>query len=365
MYTESGMLICMSRKAVAIALTPEEEAILRRRAAMRHAPACTVARARIVLGASAGETNDVLAQRLAMNRHSVALWRQRFAAERLAGLEDRPRSGRPTTYSDADRVQVIETACTKTPSAETHWSVRRLAEATGVSRSTVHRLLRRADLKPHRVSTFSRSNDPEFVAKLVDVVGLYLDPPKNAVVLCVDEKTQVQALDRTQPQLTMRPGQIARRTHEYKRHGTVQLYAALEVQAGKVTAQTTQRHRSQEFTAFLDEVLRRYPTGDLHVILDNVSSHHSAEVARWHAKPGHDRVQFHPIPTYSSWLNLVEVFFNLLQAKVIRRGNFNSKRELVQRILRYIDHFNVEGKVFHWTKPAASILMSLTYGTRH
>lgn len=355
----------MSRKAVAIALTPEEETILRRRAAMRHAPASTVARARIVLAAFAGETNDAIAGQLALHRHSVALWRQRFVAERLAGLEDRPRPGRPATYSDADRVRVIETACTKTPAAETHWSVRGLAQATGVGRSTVHRLLRRADRKPHRVSTFSRSTDPEFVAKLVDVVGLYLDPPENAVVLCVDEKTQVQALDRTQPQLPMRPGQIARHTHDYKRHGTVQLYAALEVQAGKVMAQTTQRHRSQEFTAFLDEVLRQYPTGELHVILDNVSSHHSAEVARWHAKPGHDRVQFHPIPTYSSWLNLVEIFFNLLQGKVIRRGNFTSTRQLVQRILHYIDHFNAEGKVFHWTKPAASILMSLSYGMGH
>ena len=355
----------MSRRAITIVLTPEEQAILRTQIARRRAPANTAVRARIVLAASAGASNDTIADELGLNRHSVALWRQRFAAERLAGLEDRPRPGRPTTYTDADRVRVIETACTKTPEAETHWSVRGLAAATGVGRNTVHRLLRRADLKPHRVSTFSRSNDPEFVAKLVDVVGLYLDPPKNAIVLCVDEKTQVQALDRTQPQLPMRPGQIARRTHDYKRHGTVQLYAALEVQAGKVTAQTTQRHRSQEFTAFLDEVLRQYPTGILHVILDNVSSHHSAEVNRWHAKPGHDRVQFHPIPTYSSWLNLADVFFNLLQAKVISRGNFTSKRELVQRILRYIDHFNAEGKVFHWTKPAASILLSLNYETRH
>jgi transposase len=355
----------MSRQAVPIVLTPEEGALLRSRVAMRHGPVSAVTRARIVLAAATGATNDAIAGALGLNRHSVALWRQRFAAERSAGLEDRPRAGRPLTYSDADRVRVIETACNTTPEAETHWSVRSLAEATGVGRSTVHRLLRRTKLQPHRVSTFSRSNDPEFVAKLVDVVGLYLDPPENAVVLCVDEKTQIQALDRTQPQLPMRPGQIARRTHDYKRHGTVQLYAALEVQAGKVTAQTTQRHRSQDFTTFLDAVLRHYPTGELHVILDNVSSHHSAEVARWHGEPGHDRVHFHPIPTYSSWLNLVEVFFNLLQAKVIRRGNFNSKRDLVQRIVRYVDHFNLEGTVFHWTKPAAAILRSLNYETGH
>ena len=223
--------------------------------------------------------------------------------------------------------------------------------------------LQRADLKPHRVGTFSRSNDPDFVAKLVDVVGLYLDPPEHAIVLCVDEKTQVQALDRTQPLLPMRKGQFERRPHDYKRHGTVQLYAALEVQTGQVAGQTTQRHRSREFTAFLAEILRRYPVGEIQIILDNVSSHHSAEVAVWHARPGHDRVQFHPVPTYSSWLNLVEVFFNLLQAKVISRGNFSSTRELVKRIMAYIEHFSAQGKVFHWTKPAAAILQSLTYVT--
>lgn len=350
----------MSRKAAFIEVTAEEETILQSRVAMRHAPISAVQRARIVLAARDGQTNEAIAGSVGLDRRSVALWRRRFANERLAGLEDRPRAGRPTTYSDADRVRVIDTACTKTPEAETHWSVRSLAQATGVGRATVHRLLRRADLKPHRVSTFSRSTDPDFVAKLVDVVGLYLNPPKQAIVLCVDEKTQVQALDRTQPLLPMRQGQIARRTHDYKRHGTVQLYAALEVQAGKVTVLPTQRHRSKEFTAFLDAVLRQYPTGELHVILDNVSSHHSAEVARWHAKPGNHRVQFHPIPTYSSWLNLVEVFFNLLQAKVISRGNFSSTRDLVQRILRYIDHFNAQGTVFHWTKPAAAILQTLT-----
>ena len=360
-----AMLAGMSRRAVPIELTVEEESVLRRRVAMRHAPVSTVQRARIVLAASAGERNDTIAANLGITPFSVAQWRRRFADGRLAGLEDRPRLGRPATYSDADRVRVVETACTKTPEAETHWSVRSLAEATGVGRETVHRLLQRADLKPHRVGTFSRSNDPDFVAKLVDVVGLYLDPPEHAIVLCVDEKTQVQALDRTQPLLPMRQGQFERRTHDYKRHGTLQLYAALEVQTGQVAAQTTQRHRSQEFTAFMDEILRRYPVGAIHVILDNVSSHHSAEVAAWHAKPGNDRVTFHPIPTYSSWLNLVEIFFNLLQAKVIRRGNFHSRRELVHRVMAYVEHFSAQGKVFQWTKPAAAILQSLNYVTPH
>ncbi len=317
----------MSRNAVLIELAPEEESVLRKRVALRHAPMSTVQRARIVLAASAGERNDTIAANLGITPFSVALWRRRFAEERLAGLEDRPRSGRPATYTDADRVRVVETACTKTPEAETHWSVRSLAGVTGVGRETVHRLLKRADLKPHRVGTFSRSNDPDFVAKLIDVVGLYLDPPEHTIVLCVDEKTQVQALDRTQPLLPMRPGQFARRTHDYKRHGTVQLYAALEVQTGQVAAKTTQRHRSQEFTAFMSEVLRR--------------------------------------STYSSWLNLVEIFFNLLQAKVIGRGNFRSTKELVQRIMAYIEHFSVQGSVFQWTKPAAAILQSLNYVTGH
>jgi transposase len=355
----------MTRTAVPIELTSEEESVLHRRVAMRHAPVSTVQRARIVLAASAGERNDTIAANLGITPFSVAQWRRRFAEERLAGLGDRPRPGRPATYADADRVRVIETACTKTPEAETHWSVRSLAQATGVGRETVHRLLRRADLKPHRVGTFSRSNDPDFVAKLVDVVGLYLHPPKHAIVLCVDEKTQVQALDRTQPLLPMRKGQFARRTHDYKRHGTVQLYAALEVQTGQVAAKTTQRHRSQEFTAFMNDILRRYPEGEIHVILDNVSSHHSVEVATWHAKPGNDRVLFHPTPTYSSWLNLVEIFFNLLQAKVISRGNFSSTRELVQRIMAYIEQFSAQGRVFQWTKPATAILQSLTYVTGH
>jgi transposase len=355
----------MSRKAIAIKLTLEERTTLEATAAGRRTAVRDAQRARVILGAAAGRTNEEIAGREGLSRLSVGVWRQRFARERLAGLKDRPRPGKPPAYSDADRLRVIETACTKRPEAETHWSVRSLAGATGVGRATVHRWLRQAQLKPHRVGTFSRSNDPDFVAKLVDVVGLYLDPPENAVVLCVDEKTQVQALDRTQPLLPMRPGQFERRTHDYKRNGTIQLFAALDVQAGTVAAQTTARHRSCEFTAFLDHLLRLYPEGELHVILDNVSSHRSAEVTAWHERPQSRRVVFHPIPTYSSWLNLVEVFFNLLQAKVVSRGVFRSKRELIERVLAYIDRFNREGRVFHWTKPALAILSKVTSVTGH
>jgi len=225
-----------------------------------------------VLLAAEGMANTAMAQEVGLSRTMVVQWRQRFIDQRLAGLEDRPRPGKPRQYSDADRLRVIETACTQKPNRESHWSVRTLAQATGVGRDTVHRILRQANLKPHRVGTFSRSPDPDFAAKVVDVVGLYLHPPKHAVVLCVDEKTQVQALDRRQPLLPMRPGQIERRTHDYKRNGTVQLYAALEVHAGRIVSRLQERHRSREFIAFMNHLLRNYWSGELHVILDNVST---------------------------------------------------------------------------------------------
>jgi transposase len=357
------MLGNMSKRAASVSLSAEELQTLRRVAAGRRTPVRDAQRARIILAAAEGHSNEAIAEAEGMSRLSVGLWRKRFADERLPGLRDRPRAGKPRTYTETDILRVIETACTQKPAAETHWSVRELARVTGVGRETVHRILKRADLKPHQAGTFSRSNDPEFVTKLVDVVGLYMEPPEHAIVLCVDEKTQVQALDRTQPMLPMRPGQIERRTHDYKRHGTVQLYAALEVHAGKVEAQTTQRHHSREFIAFLDHLLECYPEGDLHVILDNVSSHHSAEVAAWHAHQHNQRVTFHPIPTYSSWLNLVEVFFNLLQSKVVRRGNFHSRQELVDAMLAYIRKFSSEHRIFRWTKPAPVLLRKLNYVT--
>jgi transposase len=293
------------------------------------------------------------------------MWRRRFIRERLAGLEDRPRPGKPRQYSEADRLRVIQIACTQKPEAETHWSVRTLAAATGVGRDTVHGILRQADLKPHRVGTFMRSTDPDFAAKVVDVVGLYLHPPENAIVLCVDEKTQVQALDRTQPMLPMRPGQIERRTHDYKRNGTIQLYAALEVHAGRALPRIEQRHRSREFISFMHHLLRAYPCGELHVILDNVSSHDSKEVREWHKQARNQRVSFHFIPTYSSWLNLAEVLFNMLQSKVLRRGVFPSKPALVTAIRDYIQKFNSEGRVFRWTKTADAIISSVNNLTGH
>ena len=355
----------MSRKASPVTLTGEERAVLEAVAASRTAPYRQVQRARLVLAAAAGRTNQAISKEIGLGWRSVGMWRQRFSQERLAGLEDRPRPGKPGRYSDADRLRVVEVACTQKPQAKTHWSIRTLAQATGVGRDTVHRILRQADLKPHRLGTFSQSPDPDFAAKVIDVVGLYLHPPEHAVVLCVDEKTQVQALDRTQPLLPTRPGQIERRTHDYKRNGTVQLYAALEVQAGHVISRVEEHHRSKEFIAFMSQLLRAYPTGELHVVLDNVKSHDSKEVREWHKQPRNKRVVFHFIPTYSSWLNLIEVLFNLLQAKVLRRGIFPSKQTLVKAIIDYIQKFNEQGHLFRWKKTAEAIITSLNNLTRH
>lgn len=355
----------MSKRAVVVELTPEERKTLEALASSRTAPFRQVQRARLILLAAAGATNTQISQEVGLSRPMVARWRERFAGQRLDGLADRPRPGRPRVYSEADRLRVVEAACTGRPPDATQWSVRSLAKATGVGRDTVHKILREHRLKPHRIGTFSRSPDPEFAAKVMDVVGLYLDPPQNAVVLCVDEKTQVQALDRRQPMLPMRPGQIERRTHDYKRNGTVQLFAALEVHAGRVISRIEDRHRSREFLAFMNHLLRAYPTGEIHVILDNVITHRSKEVQAWHAQPNHRRVVFHFLPTYSSWLNLIEILFSLVQVNVLRRGVFPTKGDLVAKIVAYIDRFNHEGRPFRWTKTADQILRSLSKLTRH
>jgi transposase len=355
----------MPRQALGVTLSPEERATLETWAVSRTEPYRRVQRARAILLAADGKNSTTIAQEVDLTRRMVGQWRERFVEERLAGLVDHPRSGRPRVYSSAERLQVVEAACTTIPPGETHWSVRSLAKATGVGKNTVHRILQENGLKPHRVGTFSQSPDPNFVAKVIDVVGLYMNPPENAVVLCVDEKTQVQALDRTQPMLPMRRDQIERHTHDYKRHGTVQLYAALEVHAGQVTPRIEERHRSREFVAFMKQLARIYPKGRIHVILDNVSTHRSEEVQTWHAQRRNRRFVFHFIPTYSSWLNLVEVLFSLVQTKVIRRGTFPSKEDLTTKLLAYIRRFNEEKRAFCWTKPAADIVRTYTSRTRH
>ena len=347
----------MSRRAVPMVLTEEERSVLEHRLKARTATQREVLRARIVLLAAQGKESQTIAQEVGLSPHSVALWRKRFARERMPGLLNRPKKRTPIKYTAEDRRRVVETACTQTPEAETHWSVRTLAKATGVGRETVRAILLEAHLRPHRVGTFTRSNDPEFREKLIDVVGLYTDPPENAVVLCVDEKTQVQALDRRQPALPMRPDQIERHTHDYKRNGTTQLFAALDVAAAQVQAKCQDRHRSEDFLRFLDGVVKRYQDETIHVVLDNVSSHKSKAVRRW--MEAHPSVSFHFIPTYSSWLNLVEVFFRLVQTKVVTRGVFPSKPDLVAKLLAFVDRFNREGKRFQWSKTPDQILLSL------
>jgi transposase len=355
----------MPPRATPVTLGSEDRKVLEAWASSRSEPYRKVQRARAILLAAEGKTSTDIAREVDLSRRMVSVWRQRYASAGLAGLEDQPRSGRPRVYSPAERLRVVETACTSTPPGETHWSVRSLATATGIGKNTVHRILQENRLKPHRVGTFSQSPDPDFVAKVIDVVGLYTNPPENAVVLCVDEKTQVQALDRTQPKLPMRPDQIERQTHDYKRNGTVQLFAALEVHAGRVTPRIEERHRSREFIAFMQQVARTYPRGKIHVILDNVSTHRSDEVQKWHAQRRNRRIVFHFIPTYSSWLNLVEVLFSLVQTKVIRRGTFPSKGDLAAKLLAYIQRFNDEKRPFFWTKGAADIVRSYNSRTRY
>jgi transposase len=256
---------------------------------------------------------------------------------------------------DEETVQrVLAKTLEPPPAGESHWSVRRLAGATGLSSSTVHRIWREYKLKPHRTRTFKSSNDPQLVAKVIDIVGLYLDPPAGALVLCVDEKTQVQALDRTQPTLPLRPGLPEGRTHDYKRNGTTNLYAALEIASGQVVHACQPRHRHQEFLAFLRRIVREFPEGELHLVLDNSSTHTTPEVERWLRR--HKHVRFHFTPTGASWMNMVESWFSILTRQQVRRGSFADVNELIQAIERFVDGWNERAVPFVWTKTARQVL---------
>ena len=313
-----------------------------------------VMRARIVLAAATGTANERIAAQLRVHRMTVLLWRGRFERERLAGLADAPRPGPEPTYDRAARDRVIAFTLEAPPFGTTHWSSRAMAARTSISVTTVQRIWREANLKPHRTETFKFSTDPDLVAKVRDVVGLYLAPPERAIVLSVDEKTQIQALDRTAPMLPMRPGQVERHTHDYKRHGTTSLFAALEVATGKVTAQARARHTAADFLAFLRQVERAYPEGELHVVLDNVSSHKTPAVREW--LDAHRRVSFHFTPTSASWMNQIETWFGILSRQAIRRGSFHSVKELAERISTFTDTWNEGGTPFTWVKTADEIL---------
>ena len=315
-------------------------------------------RAEIVLLAADGLTNLAIAERLGITRVTVATWRGRFAAGRLDGLVDEPRPGAPRKIGDDKIAEVVTTTLETMPAAATHWSTRSMAKATGVSTSTVHRIWRAFSLQPHRSETFKLSTDPLFVEKVRDIVGLYLDPPDRALVLCVDEKSHIQALDRTQPLLPMRPGQAERRTHDYKRHGTTSLFAALDVKAGTIIGKCMPRHRAQEFRRFLDTVENTVPADlDIHVIMDNASSHKTKLIRDWFAK--RPRWHTHFTPTSSSWINQVERFFALLTEQQIKRGAHRSIKELEAAIAAYIDARNADPKPFRWTKTAEDILASI------
>jgi transposase len=315
-------------------------------------------RARMVLRCAEGLTNTQVAGQVGVRAATVGKWRQRFVEGRLDGLLDEPRPGAPRKITDADVERALTMTLESVPKDATHWSTRSLAKAAGLSRSAVGRIWRAFSLQPHRSETFKLSKDPLFIDKVRDIVGLYLDPPERALVLCVDEKSQIQALNRTQPLLPMRPGQVERRTHDYKRHGTTSLFAALDVKTGAVIGELHRRHRSVEFRKFLDTIAGAVPPGlDVHLILDNYGTHKTALIRRWLAK--RPRFHVHFTPTSASWINLVERFFAALTEKQIRRGSHRSVRELEAAIRNYLALTNDSPKPFVWTKTADDILASL------
>ena len=349
--------------AAQITLTDAEREELERWRRRRKTAHALAQRARIVLLAAEGLTNVAIAERVGMTRATVGIWRKRYAQERADGLLDERRPGAPRQIGDARVEEVIRRTLETKPRDATHWSSRSMAKETGISQSTVSRIWRAFGLQPHRQETFKLSTDPLFIEKLRDIVGLYMAPPERAVVLCVDEKSQIQALDRTQPMLPMRPGQAERRTHDYVRHGTTSLFAALNVAPGEVIGRCFRRHRAREFQRFLNELDKRVPDHlDVHVVMDNASTHKTPSVRKWFAR----RKRFHPhfTPTSSSWVNLVERFFALITQKQIKRGAHRSTRQLERAIREYLTVYNEDPRPFVWTKPADAILESLaTYCT--
>ncbi len=353
-------------KASVITLSVDERAYLDRLVRRRKVGRGDAQRAEIVLLAADGLNNCAIAAKIGVTRQTVRTWRERFAKHRLDGLCDEPRCGAPRKIGDDQVEAIVVKTLEEKPTGATHWSTRDMAKASGVSASSVQRIWRAFSLQPHRTETFKLSTDPQFVEKVRDIVGLYLDPPDKALVICVDEKSQIQALDRTQPLLPMRPGQIERRTHNYERHGTTTLFAGLiaavtaptDVKAGTVIGQCMPRHRAQEFRKFLDEVERNVPVGlDVHIVMDNASSHKTQAIRNWFAK--RPRWHQHFTPTSSSWINQVERFFALLAEKQIKRGAHTSVKELIAAIEEFISRQNACPRPLRWTKSADDILASI------
>jgi transposase len=351
-------------------LTHEEREKLQQWARRPKATQRLALRARIVLNCAQGLSNQAVARQCRVSTHTVGKWRERFRTARLEGLVDEPRPGAPREITDAQVEEVITRTLESTPPQATHWSTRSMARATKLSHMAVARIWRAFGLEPHRTETFKLSADPFFVEKVRDIVGLYLNPPDHAIVLCVDEKSQVQALDRTRPVLPLRPGVPERQTHDYIRHGTTSLFAALEVATGKVIGRCQRRPRSQEFLKFLQQVDRQLPPAqDIHIVMDNYGTHKTPKVKRWFAR--HPRYHPHFTPTSASWLNQVERFFADITHRRIRRGSFTHVRELEQAIHAYLEHHNRDPRPFAWTATAQAILGKVkrfcerTYVTGH
>ena len=346
------------RPTVPVVLSGEERETLERWARRPKSAQALALRCRIVLAAAEGESSTEIAAGLGCSSSTVGKWRSRFAERRLDGLHDEPRPGKPRAISDHDVERVIVKTLEETPLDATHWSTRSMAKATGMSQSAISRIWRAFGLKPHLSESFKLSPDPQFIDKVRDVVGLYLNPPDAAVVLCVDEKSQIQALDRSAPVLPLMPGTPQRRTHDYRRYGTTNLYAALDIASGNVIADFSARHRADEFRRFLNLIDKTVPAGlSVHVIVDNSSTHKAPTIQRWLLR--HPRFTFHFTPTYTSWLNLVERWFAELTSKWLRRGTHRSVNELVASIRTWITNWNDDPQPFVWHKTADEILDSL------
>jgi len=346
------------RPKVALILIADERQRLESLAHRSRSAPHVARRARIILACADGTDSNVVARRLHVTPATVCKWRGRFIKQRLEGLYDEPRPGAKRTITDEHVEQVIVRTLETTPRGATHWSTREMAKAVGLSHMAISRIWRTFGLQPHRTETFKLSNDPLLVEKVRDIVGLYLDPPAHAAVFCVDEKPQIQALDRTQPLLPLQPGQIERRTHDYKRHGTTTLFAALNAKTSEVITQFHQRHRSTQFREFLDLIEAQVPRRfDVHIIMDNYSTHKTALIRNWFAK--RPRFHVHFTPTYGSWLSLVERWFAELTMKQIRRGAYRSVVQLKAGIQEFIDAHQADPKPFVWTKSADEILASI------
>jgi len=341
-----------------IVLNKEEEQHLKSIATSRSLPYGLVTRAKIIIMSSEGISNKAIAQKLDYSTQSVSLWRRRFLENGISNLHDELRPGRPRSISDEQIAELIKKTLQTTPPGRTHWTTRSMADKTQVSHQTIQRIWNAFGLQPHRQRHFKISTDPFFVEKVRDIVGLYLNPPEKALVLCVDEKSQIQALDRSQPILPMGLGYVEGVTHDYIRHGTTTLFAALDIATGHVLTRCKHRHRHQEYLSFLKYIDANVPKGmDIHLIVDNYSTHKHRRVKQWLAS--HPRYHVHFTPTYSSWLNQVEIWFNRITQQAIRRGTFRSVKDLVMKIDQFVQHYNANTRPFVWTATADSILQKV------